>query len=227
MGTDSASGLGVGFGLELLVLACALLWAARPDGDIGSCDDVCAGDRSTEAIFGGAFFGGAIAGLVVLVALSELTSYLAWRAGRRLSSSRRVPRWLSWAGAAVPVLLIALIVTSNALVRAAHERDYNEHSEARSALGKAHYGANVAGESYLPVEQLQAGIRSMNGNRFAFRIVRPGEQPAAGVVGLVADEMAPDRFVAVYTERDGDRCEMVADHRTLGTITCNGEIVAR
>ena len=223
-GRTTRRALAVGFGLELLVLACALLWAARPDGDIGSCDDICAGDRSTEAIFGGVIFGGAIAAIVILVLLSELTSYFAWRASRRLSSSGRVPSWLPWAGAAVPVVLIALAVTGIPRVQAARERNYKEHSEARSAFLNVHYAASTANWSYVPVEELEAKMRSMNG-QLAFRIVRSGEPPGAGVVGLVADEMEPDRFVAVYTERDGDRCEMVADRPTIGTITCDGETV--
>jgi hypothetical protein len=90
--------------LELAVLAGALLWTLRPDGDIGHCDDVCPGDRSVEAFFGGGY----LMILILLAAAVALVCMVVAASAWRLIARRSAPGWLPWASAVLPVSALLL-----------------------------------------------------------------------------------------------------------------------
>ena len=93
--------------LEIVIVIGALLWARRPNADLGECIDLCAGDRDLEAFFGGGFLGALVASLVTLTLLSELCAYIAWRIDAGRGSS--LPWLAGFLPSAAIVLLIAVI----------------------------------------------------------------------------------------------------------------------
>lgn len=102
--------LGVGAALEAVVLVGAVLWALRPDGDIGECTDVCSGDRSVEALFGSVALTVLVAFGVACALLGMLAGGAAWRAARE--APRPMPAWLVWTAAAAGLALGAAAVAA-------------------------------------------------------------------------------------------------------------------